>query len=118
MQSLSKHQSLDQVYFNEPDLQLHYLQEEGSSLRLFVVDTLSASNDIVVEHCGPGCFTQIYHLTFLENTDRVSTHTHIKHNVGGGTSRQLLKYVLSDRAQGDFFGELYIAPDAQQTDAQ
>ena len=45
------------------------------------------------------------------------TATHVHHNVGGGESKQLIKFVLDENAKGEFFGELKIAPNAQKTEA-
>ncbi|MBQ2608375.1 MAG: SufD family Fe-S cluster assembly protein, partial [Paludibacteraceae bacterium] len=47
--------------------------------------------------------------------DKVETETHVRHSVGGGESKQLVKFVLADQAQGAFYGELQIAKDAQKT---
>ena len=43
--------------------------------------------------------------------------THVTHAVGGGTSNQLIKFVLDDHARGHFIGDLKIAPEAQQVEA-
>ena len=37
--------------------------------------------------------------------------------MGGGSSNQLIKFVLDDNSRGRFIGDLKIAPDAQQTEA-
>ena len=56
-------------------------------------------------------------LAYLHGTEKVTTETHVKHAVGGGTSNQLIKFVLEDEAQGHFIGDLKIVPDAQKTEA-
>ena len=43
--------------------------------------------------------------------------TNVQHLVGGGSSKQLIKFVLDDASQGEFYGQLRIAPDAQKTEA-
>ena len=75
------------VFVNEPRLDLHVVQEAGSSLKV--------------------------HALYLSQT-KVAT---VQHLVGGGNSRQLIKFVLDDASRGEFYGQLRIAPDAQKTEA-
>ena len=116
----------EQVYLNEPGLDLHFVQEAGSTLKIHVLNILDGtsgdrdieiSNNIVVEQTGEGCETEIYALAHLHGEEKVTTETHVKHAVGGGKSNQLLKFVLEDDARGRFIGDLKIAPDAQKVEA-
>jgi Fe-S cluster assembly protein SufD len=43
--------------------------------------------------------------------------TRVLHQVGGGYSSQLIKFVLDDESKATFRGELKIMPDAQQVEA-
>ena len=114
----------EKVFLNTPAPDLHFVQEAGTSLKLHVLNlpdnTLSTDNQvsISVEQRGEGCETEIYGLAFLHGNERVNMTTNVQHLTGGGKSTQILKYVLDDAAQGEFFGRLLIAPDAQKTDAQ
>ena len=120
-------ESREMVLLNAPSQDLHFVQETGSHLRLHVLNLYSAigqpspeepvANRIFVEQQGTGCLTEIYGLACLKGTEQVSTATHIHHNVGGGESRQLIKFVLDGTAKGEFFGELKIAPGVQKTEA-
>lgn len=116
--SLNKGERRDVLFINEPQLDFHCKQDEGSVLRLFVFDFQSAQNVLHIDHLAPDCTTEIYHLAFLHDSDKVFTHTRMHHEIGDGVSRQLVKFVLADRAQGEFLGELRIKPDAQHVDAQ
>lgn len=116
----------EQVYLNEPGLDLHFVQEAGSTLKIHVLNMsddisiyrdIEISNNIVVEQIGEGCETEIYALAHLQGEVHVTTETHVKHAVGGGKSNQLLKFVLEDQARGRFIGDLKIAPDAQKVEA-
>lgn len=123
MQTLSENEHLSLVFLNEPELDLHFEQLAHSSLQIHLIDLpeddhASYHNHIIVEQNGEGCSTEIYHLSSLHAMQQVTTHTDVRHNIGGGVSRQTLKFVLADQAHGDFYGQLYIAPDAQQTEAQ
>ena len=116
----------EHVYVNEP-VNLHFVQEADSHVKIHVINLPSLqggdggrfpiSNNIIVDHLGSGCQTEIYALAYLHGDESVTTETHINHAVGGGTSNQLLKFVLADHSKGRFIGDLKIAPDAQKTDA-
>lgn len=124
---ISAGETLEWVWLNQPSADWYFVQEAGSHLRLHVLNLYSALgqeapaepvlNRIFVEQQGEGCTTEIYGLACLRGAEQVSTATHVHHNIGGGESRQLIKFVLDDNAKGEFFGELKIAPDAQKTEA-
>lgn len=124
---ISSGEHVELVWLNRPSMEWHFVQEAGSYLRLHILNLYSAIGNespreavnqrIYVEQEGKGCTTEIYSLAYLSGEEQVSTSTHVHHNVGGGESRQLLKFVLDGNAKGEFFGELKIAPDAQNTEA-
>ena len=121
---LHKDESFDQVYLNEPEVDLHIVQEAGSQVKIVIINLdistyrhIDISNKITIEQIGEGCKTEIYALAYLHGEDKVTTETHVKHSVGGGSSNQLIKYVLDDKARGRFIGDLKIVQDAQQTEA-
>ena len=123
MRTLHKGEVFEQVFVNEPAVDLHIVQEAGSRVKIHVInmsdksDGSDISNKIVIEQTGEGCETEIYALAYLQGDERVTTETHVKHAVGGGTSNQLIKFVLDDRARGRFTGDLKISQDAQKTEA-
>jgi len=117
----------EKVFLNERTVDLHIVQEAGSRVKIHVINLSDGSdksdlsdeitNKIVIEQTGEGCTTELYALAFLHGEEQVTTETHVTHAVGGGTSNQLVKFVLDDRSRGRFIGDLRIVPDAQQTDA-
>ena len=120
---LHSNESFERVFLNEP-VDLHIVQEAGSRVKIVVVDfetsrprDLEIANRITIEQQGEGCVTEIYGLAYLRGDERVTTETHVHHQVGSGRSEQLIKFVLDDQAQGRFVGDLKIAPDAQQVEA-
>ena len=119
-------ETFERVFFNEPEVNLHIVQEARSHVKIHVLNIpaeksrdreIEISNNIVVEQAGEGCETEIYGLAYLRGSEKVTTETHVHHAVGGGRSNQLLKFVLDDSAHGRFIGDLKIAPDAQKTEA-
>ena len=118
---LHSNESFEKVFLNEPSVDLHIVQEAGSRVKIHVINISGSAgyttNNIVVEQTGEGCSTEIYALAYLHGEEKVTTETHVKHAVGGGTSNQLIKFVLDDNARGRFVGDLKIVKDAQQTEA-
>ena len=110
---ISKGEIFERVFINE-EVNLQIDQEAGSHVKIHVIN---ASFSITVNQLGEGCRTEIYGLENLHGNEHVTAETHVKHVVGGGSSNQLIKFVLDDEAQGRFIGDLKIAQDAQQTEA-
>ena len=125
MKVLHSGETFEHVYLNEPSVNLHIVQEAGSHVKIHILNvqsddaqcTKEAVNRVTVEQQGEGCTTEIYALAQLQGNEQVSTETHITHAVGGGTSNQLIKFVLGGESKGRFAGELKIAQDAQQVEA-
>lgn len=110
----------EMLIVNAVDIRLHIQQQAGSTLRLylFCLDDDNNNATITVEQRNSGCNTEIYGLAVTRGAQHANWLTQVKHISGGGKSRQLFKYILADQSQCSFKGELYIAPDAQHTDAQ
>lgn len=112
------------LIFNEQNADWHFVQAEGSTLRLHIICLSNSSkadeqwiSSVVVEQNGKGCRTELYGMGLLYGGQQSHVRTSVLHNVGGGYSSQLFKFVLDDQARGSFRGELKILPDAQQTEA-
>ena len=108
-----KGETYERVFVNE-EVRLSIEQEADSHVKIHVIN---APFSITVNQLGEGCQTEIYGLEHLRGKDDVTAETHITHAVGGGRSKQLIKFVLDDNARGRFIGDLKIAQDAQQTEA-
>ena len=111
------------VFINEPNMHWHIIQEANSSLRVHII-YLSAEEasaewqtTLTVEQNGTNCRTEIYAMGLIHQSQQAHLLTRVYHNIGGGYSSQVLKFVLDDQAKGSFRGELKIQPDAQQTEA-
>ena len=111
------------VFINEPNMHWHIIQEANSSLRVHII-YLSAEETsaewqttLTVEQNGTNCRTEIYAMGLIHLSQQAHLLTRVYHNIGGGYSSQILKFVLDDQAKGSFRGELKIQPDAQQTEA-
>lgn len=111
------------VLVNEQDTHWHIIQEEGSTLRLHFVCLPETNADgiwkssVIVEQNGVGCHTELYGMGVMRGRQEVDILTRVLHNVGGGYSSQLFKYVLDNESRGSFRGELKILPNAQKVEA-
>ena len=110
---VSKGDIFERVFIRE-EVHLQIEQEAGSKVKIHVIN---APFSITVNQLGEGCQTEIYGLENLHGEENVTAETHVTHSVGGGSSNQLIKFVLADNARGRFIGDLKIAQDAQETDA-
>ena len=110
---VSKGDIFERVFVSEA-VDLCIEQETGSKVKIHVIN---APFSITVKQVGEGCSTEIYGLEHLHGEENVTAETHVTHAVGGGTSNQLIKFVLEDNSRGRFIGDLKIAQDAQQTEA-
>ncbi len=117
-QIIAQGETRELVLINEPEVNLAFKQEAGSVLRVHIFNFDSAENQLSIDQIGEGCVTEIYSLACVRDKNYVRTHTRVSHAVGGGKSKQVMKFVLADEAKGEFFGELKIAKDAQHTEAQ
>lgn len=122
--TLHSGETFEKVFLNEPEVDLHIVQEAGSHVKIHLINLetsgsrdVEISNKIIVEQQGEGCVTEVYALAYLQDEECVKTETHVQHSVGGGVSNQLIKFVLNDNSRGRFIGDLKIAKDAQKTEA-
>ena len=121
--TISSGETREFVLINEPNMDWHITQEANSSVRIHVLylseheDAVQWQSCLTVEHNASGCRTEIYAMGLLHASQQAHLLTRVYHNIGGGYSSQVLKFVLDDQAKGSFRGELKIQPDAQQTEA-
>lgn len=121
--TLSIGEKRELVFLNESDMNWHIVQEADSFLRVHIL--FLSENDVtaqwqskfLVEQNGTNCRTEIYAMGLLHDTQQAHLLTRVYHNIGGGYSSQILKFVLNDQTKGSFRGELKILPNAQQTEA-
>ncbi len=93
--------------------------EADSSLELTVVVMPGVSVDVplCVELNGEGAQASIHGVYVCGTNERVNFSIDMVHNVPNALSRQLLKGVVGGNAKVDFYGKIYVARDAQKTEA-
>ena len=116
-------QTRELVFINEVDMHRHIIQEAESVLKLHVICLAQDQSDaqwhanLTVEQNGAGCRTEIYSMALLHHDQQAHLRARVIHNIGGGYSSQVIKFVLNDHTKASFQGCLKIQPDAQQTEA-
>ena len=133
---LSQEPLVSEITLNEnASLELYVLQNvsnEASIQRKFKVRQLADSrlkivvitfnggnirNTYQIDLDGEGADTQVYGLYLIDKTQHVENHLKVNHNVPHCTSMEKFKGVLDEEASAVFNGHVYVAKDAQKTDA-
>lgn len=124
--SLAPGAGLDHYYFQDESEAAFHLaatsvrQEAGSRFRQHAAGfgARLARHDLSVVLAGEGCATELDALLWATGSRQLDSHSLIEHAQPHGSSRQLCKSILADRAQGVFDGRILVRPQAQQTDAR
>lgn len=109
---------------NENNLSKHETEysvnlKEGSSLKMTYV-TLHGSgivNKILVDLQEIDSKCELNGLYLVDGTQFVETSVNMNHNVRDCYSKQLFKGILDNESKAMFTGRIYVAPDAQKTQA-
>lgn len=105
---------MDKIFIDEQQLDLQLTVHDNEQLRIWVINLdVEAQHHIHVDIEGANAQVQLFALCC-----QGSLHTNIRHLVGKSSSYQLVKFVVGEQQVGNYCGELYIAKDAQKTDAQ
>ena len=106
---------------NEASIQREFkIKQLGDSRLKIVVITFNGGdvrNTYNIDLDGEGADTQVYGLYLIDKTQHVENYLKVNHNVPHCTSNEKFKGVLDDEATGIFNGHVYVAPNAQKTDA-
>lgn len=90
---------------------------EKLSLTFVAFPGTSAELSLEVNIDGSGCELDMAGVYVCSGSDRVKLNLLVRHNSGGSTSRQLFKGIVDNQARAYFDGLIYVAADAQKTDA-
>ena len=74
-------------------------------------------NEIHVDYVGENCETDLQGVYFPDKEQHFDNYIHIKHSKPNCRSNQLYKGIIDNKAESVFTGKVYVAPDAQKTDA-
>ncbi|MCR4859339.1 MAG: SufD family Fe-S cluster assembly protein [Bacteroidales bacterium] len=108
------------VYVIGRDSAPQYLRlDAGEELEMTLVflPGSRATLALEVDLCGPGASLDLAGLYLCPDAEQVDLRVLVRHTVGGCTSRQLFKGIVGGTAKAAFDGLIYVAPDAQKTQA-
>ena len=74
-------------------------------------------NNVVIDLEEEHCETLLCGMAVADGKEHVDNTTVINHKVANCKSRELYKYVLNDASTGAFSGRIFVAPNAQKTEA-
>ena len=93
--------------------------EENEHLRLtfIVMPGVSADIPFEIKIGKPGVVLEIFGLYLCPHSEQVKFDITVRHMVGGAFSRQTFRGIVGGTARAEFDGLVYVAPDAQKTEA-
>lgn len=95
-------------------------QDESSIVNCYNIDFGGklVRNDLQTSLNGENAFCQLNGLFMAKAKQHIDNHTRIEHNICNTQSEECYKGILADHGRGVFNGKVYVAKDAQQTDAK
>ena len=111
---------MDKVYVIGRDAVPQYLRLEAGGrlgLTFIALPGTVARLALEVEIAGPGCDLDIAGAYVCGGEDDFRMNILVRHMSGGSSSRQLVKGLAGGGSRVEFDGLIYIAPDAQKTEA-
>ena len=115
-----EHYKLENTHNKTTNLSTLLIDQKASSNVLGNIITLHngvTRNTIEIGINGEHCETTLCGMVVGDKNQQVENYTSIRHNKPNCHSTELFKYVLDDVSKGGFTGELYVARDAQKTQA-
>jgi Fe-S cluster assembly protein SufD len=94
-------------------------QEQNSCSKVNVISLNGGviRNELNVEFAGEGAETDLNGIYLMDNEQHIDNQVFVNHAVPNCNSSELFKGVLDDSASGVFNGYIYVARDAQNTNA-
>lgn len=111
---------MDKVYVIGRDAVPQYLRLEAGGrlgLTFIALPGTVARLALEVEIAGPDCDVDIAGAYVCSGEDDFRMNILVRHMSGGSSSRQLVKGLAGGSSRVEFDGLIYIAPDAQKTEA-
>lgn len=110
--------SVADIYLASTFAEVDVRQKERSVCRFTTVEMQSANVVYGMSLDGVGASCTSDGVFIGSGDDHCVFELTVRHNVSDCTSSSLVKGVVGGRATGEFRGLVYVAPDAQRTDAQ
>jgi len=115
-----EHYKLENTHTKNTNLSTLLIEQKESSSVLANIITLHngvTRNTIEIDLNGEHCETQLYGMVLSDKNQQVDNFTTIRHNKPNCHSTEIFKYVLENQSFCGFTGQLFVAKDAQKTQA-
>lgn len=115
-----EHYKLENVNKKTTNISTLLIDQDRTSNVLANILTLHngiTRNNIEIDLDGENCETRLCGMAFTDQNQAADNFTSIIHNKPHCHSTELFKYILDDESKGGFTGKLYVAKDAQKTQA-
>lgn len=109
---------LTEIFLGETFAEIALRQGERSCCRVTTVELSSANASYRIDLNGRGASNELNGVFLATEKEHCVVRLHTAHNVPDCTSVSCIKGVADDEAVGEFSGLVYVAPDAQRTDAR
>ncbi len=110
--------TLTEVFFAPAKVEMNLKQAAHSASRITTLQLAGADAVYRTELDGGQAESMLHGLFLVGGDEHGSVRLHTAHNVADCRSESLVKGVAGGTATGRFEGLVYVAPDAQRTDAQ
>lgn len=111
---------MDRIYrvgIDEVPKRLTLEENEHLCLTFIVMPGVSADIPFEIKIGKPGVNLEIFGLYLCPLSEQVKFNITVRHMVGGAFSRQTFRGIVGGTARAEFDGLVYVAPDAQKTEA-
>jgi len=112
------------LQYEDPDRAIHFAVTRAQLAKGARLDSFSLTtgarlsrHDIVARMEGEGARLALNGAYLLRGEQEATTAIVVDHAAAAGTTRELWKGVVDERAHGVFLGTIQVRPDAQKTDA-
>jgi Fe-S cluster assembly protein SufD len=115
-----EHYKLENVHNKATNITNLLINQKSSSNVLTNILTLHngvTRNTIQIDLDGENCETLLCGMALADKNQQIDNHSSIYHNQPHSHSTELFKYVMDDVSKAGFTGMLYVAKDAQKTQA-
>ena len=109
---------LTEIFLGETFAEIALKQGARSCCRVTIVELSSANASYRIDLDGRGAANELNGVFLASGKEHCVVKLHTAHNVPDCTSSSCVKGVADDEALGEFSGLVYVAPDAQRTDAR
>ena len=112
------HLELAELYLSEVGAKVNIEQADSSVCHVSMIALGGAKTDYVMDLNGRGAESSLHGLFLLGGKEQFEMTLRTNHNVPDCVSNSSVKGVAGGESVGKFWGLVYVAPDAQRTDAQ